>query len=428
MIRSVKALTFMIILILILCSCSKEPEPETVEIDFLHGWGGPTSDHIAMRKIFEDFGRANDDILLIFSALPQSSIAMERANDMLAAGDVPDIVSTNGNADFVQNAIKMKRAVNLMPYLEKDPEFMACISQAVLDTWTDESGAIYTLPDALELSGYWYNEDIFRRAGITQDGTPNTPVTLPVTWNDFWTACDKITNYSNNNNLDLKPFALETVQVVENFFLARLAGMGNGGLEFIESQPLDFQSSFMQKGVQEIKRAYHYSNTVTGIENARYLFMEGKSAIYFNGIWEMEPLSNSPLSNFLKCSSYPTESGKSLSYASPSSGYVVLDSHNPKKIDACIKFLKYILSKPVQIKIALETEQAPSNLTIDMEIVKESNLPLGKAIEIMMGTDIQIKTINSIWEKRNYDSLVNYFTSVKEEDISYEEIIKNLNQ
>ena len=94
---------------------------------------------------------------------------------------------------------------------------------------------------------------------------------------------------------------------------------------------------------------------------------------------------------------YPTESGESLSYISPSSGYVLFDSYDEKKKEASIRFLKYMLSEEVQLKLALETGQAPSNPNVDLAVIREEYPLLGNALEQAHAADIQIKTITSVW-------------------------------
>ena len=44
-----------------LTSC-KTKEADKVTITLIHGWGSTEADHIAMRKIYEDFEKENPDI------------------------------------------------------------------------------------------------------------------------------------------------------------------------------------------------------------------------------------------------------------------------------------------------------------------------------------------------------------------------------
>ena len=67
-------------------------------------------------------------------------------------------------------------AVDLMPYMEKDPEFKSMISPATLERWKTSDGKLFTVSDVLLESGYWYNKKIFENAGISK---------VPSSWEEF---------------------------------------------------------------------------------------------------------------------------------------------------------------------------------------------------------------------------------------------------
>jgi predicted dehydrogenase len=111
---------------------------------------------------------------------------------MLAADKAPDFISTNGSTQYVSNAIRKNLALDLTPELEADPAFAADVADSTLEALRQPDGAVYTLPDAVEYIGYWYNEALFREAGVTDTGTPEGTVEPPATWEEFWRACDKL--------------------------------------------------------------------------------------------------------------------------------------------------------------------------------------------------------------------------------------------
>lgn len=181
---------------LILPGCSAEPEKEMVSISFMHGWGGSSADHIGMRELFSAFEKANPDIHIAYDTSPDLGIVMEKAADMLAVDKTPNIISTNGNVQYVSSAKKKGVALDLMPYLQEDAAFASNISPQILEALQEPDGALYTLPDAVEYIGYWYNASLFKQAGITDTGTPEGSVILPKTWEEFWAACDALAEIS----------------------------------------------------------------------------------------------------------------------------------------------------------------------------------------------------------------------------------------
>ena len=348
----------------VLVGCGRQEEPEVTELTFIHGWGGTVKTHSTMQEIYRAFDEENPDIVLNYQPSSDSNIAVEQANNMLAIDKMPDIVSTNGQSYYVQNAVKRGMALDLLPYIEADEAFIRSIHPSVLETWTEENGGLYTVPDALEVMGYWYNAEYFREAGIVDEKGNARP---PQTWEEFREAFTKLDAWGKDRVNEpgegrVDTCALENVQVAENLFLAVLAGKGPEGLQMAGALPDTFDTPVFRDAVRECEE--------------------------FKGCAAEADIAYA---------NYPTESGESLSYISPSSGYVLFDSYDEKKKEASIRFLKYMLSEEVQLKLALETGQAPSNPNVDLAVIREEYPLLGNALEQAHAADIQIKTITSVW-------------------------------
>lgn len=375
----------------VITGCGRQEEPEVTELTFIHGWGGTVNTHSTMQEIYRAFDEENPDIALNYQPSSDSYIAVEQANNMLAVDKMPEIVSTNGQSYYVQNAIKRGMALDLLPFIEADADFIRSIHPSVLETWTEEDGGLYTVPDALEVMGYWYNAGYFREAGIVDEKGNARP---PRTWEEFREALEKLDAWGGDS---MDACALETVQVAENLFLAVLAGKGPQGLEMARTLPAAFDTPVFRDAVRDFAWIFSHSVNAESLDDAREYFREGRTAIYFNGVWECEEFKGCAAEADIAYANYPTESGESLSYISPSSGYVLFDSYDEKKKEASVRFLKYMLSGEVQLKLALETGQAPSNPNVDLAVIREEYPLLGNALEQAHGADIQIKTITSVW-------------------------------
>ncbi len=375
----------------VITGCGRQEEPEVTELTFIHGWGGTVNTHSTMQEIYRAFDEENPDIVLNYQPSSDSYIAVEQANNMLAVDKMPEIVSTNGQSYYVQNAIKRGMALDLLPFIEADADFIRSIHPSVLETWTGEDGGLYTVPDALEVMGYWYNAGYFREAGIVDEKGNARP---PRTWEEFREALEKLDAWGGDRT---DACALETVQVAENLFLAVLAGKGPQGLEMARTLPAAFDTPVFRDAVRDFAWIFSHSVDAESLDDAREYFREGRTAIYFNGVWECEEFKGCAAEADIAYANYPTESGESLSYISPSSGYVIFDSYDEKKKEASVRFLKYMLSGEVQLKLALETGQAPSNPNVDLAVIREEYPLLGNALEQAHGAVIQIKTITSVW-------------------------------
>ena len=129
--KSCKLLLFFVI-IMLLEGCRMKEETEPVHLSMIHGWGGTLRAHSVMREIYDEFGTQNSDIILSSQPSSDSSIAVEKANDMLALDEMHNIVSTNGQSFYVENAIKRGKLLDLMPYIRSDEEFMKLIHHRFL--------------------------------------------------------------------------------------------------------------------------------------------------------------------------------------------------------------------------------------------------------------------------------------------------------
>lgn len=422
---------FMMLTALILCmttfiSCSDSniESEEKVTISLMHGWGGTLKNHQTMQKIYDEFNKRNDDIELIYMPFPDAKIAVEKANNMLAVGKMPDIISTNGFSYYEQNAVKKGMALDLKPYILKDKELGGLVSKDVIDVWENE-GKLYTIPDAIEVMGYWYNKEIFIKAGVVDE---SGQIALPKTWDEFFNVCSKIKLWSEIENNSISVAALESDQVVENFFFARLAGVDKEGLKMVTTIPEDFSNRSIEEVVEDIGKLYDFSIEVNSIDNARQTFKEGKTAIYFNGVWDSDYFVDDEIEGKIGYAAYPSESGKSISYVSPSSGYVIHDNLDGKKNEACIRFLKYMLSDEVQTEIALSTGQAPSSPRVDSDTIKSEYKLLGTGIEVAMDADIHIKSMRSVWSGAHSDILSEYLLQCYNDEEKYLEMINRLNK
>jgi len=383
------------LMLVTLISCSQAPEIEKIEITLMHGWGGPSPNHVSMRKIYEDFELKNPDVKLNFDASPDLAVVIDKANDKLAAGKMPDIISTNGAGRFLSNAIIRGRALDLKPYIDADDSFREDIHPSILNAWMKDDH-IYTLPDALEIIGYWYNEDILQKAGVTVDSLPGSAVKLPVTWEEFWEACRKIADWSRSSSSVIMPMMLEEDQSLV-YLGARIAGESERGAALISNAALTLESQEFQIAIDELRKArdYGYYKTISR-NDALQLFKQSETAFFFGGVWDSDELSSSEHVAAIKYAVFPAFNGHTVSYVSPSSGYVIGNTGDPRKIEASVRFLKYMLSEEVQKRIVLETNQAPSNPHLDINWIKQNAAMLGQALETASRADIQIRTLDSL--------------------------------
>ena len=272
----------LVLLCVFLTACSAAAETEPVSISFMHGWGGSGADHVGMRELFAEFEAENPDIHIVYDTSPDLEIVMEKAADMLAVDKTPNIISTNGNVQYVSNATKKGVALDLTPYLQEDATFASDVSPQILQALQEPDGAVYTLPDAVEYIGYWYNASLFRQAGITDTGTPEGTVVPPRTWEEFWAACDALAQIAPQTGA--VPLQMQVSQM--GFFLgARLAGASEQALAFMQKEASVCRREDAELAVSELLRALSYDTQRGSTPDIRQNFFDGKSAICIDGVW-----------------------------------------------------------------------------------------------------------------------------------------------
>ena len=388
-----KRMVIFILFCFLLTACSTVSKDESVSISFMHGWGGSGFDHVGMRELFAEFEALNPDVHIVYDTSPDLGIVMEKAADMLAVDKAPSIISTNGNVQYVSNARKKGVALNLMPYLQEDETFASDISPHILQALQEPSGEIYTLPDAVEYIGYWYNASLFRQAGITDTGTPNGKVVLPRTWEEFWNACDALAEISPQTGA--VPLQLQVSQM--GFFLgARLAAVSADALNYMQKDSPVCHREDAELAVSELVNALSYDVRRGTALDIRQNFFDGKSAIYIDGVWANTKFTETTTKQEIRYAAFPGLCGETIAYANPATGYVISSDGSQKQIDASIRFLKYMLSEDVQKQIVKKTHQAPSNPKISEPWIHEQVPILAEAMQVCQEADQQILTLYTV--------------------------------
>ena len=388
-----KRMVIFILFCFLLTACSTVSKDESVSISFMHGWGGSGFDHVGMRELFAEFEALNPDVHIVYDTSPDLGIVMEKAADMLAVDKAPSIISTNGNVQYVSNARKKGVALNLMPYLQEDETFASDISPHILQALQEPSGEIYTLPDAVEYIGYWYNASLFRQAGITDTGTPNGKVVLPRTWEEFWNACDALAEIAPQTGA--VPLQLQVSQM--GFFLgARLAAVSADALNYMQKDSPVCHREDAELAVSELVNALSYDVRRGTALDIRQNFFDGKSAIYIDGVWANTEFTETTTKQEIRYAAFPGLCGETIAYANPATGYVISSDGSQKQIDASIRFLKYMLSEDVQKQIVIKTHQAPSNPKISEPWIHGQVPILAEAMQVCQEADQQILTLYTV--------------------------------
>ncbi|MGN0362875.1 MAG: ABC transporter substrate-binding protein [Bilifractor sp.] len=388
-------MTFALLFFLSMMTGCGQSDSEKTEITVLHGWGSTEADHVAMREIYLDFEKDNPDIDVNLVSMPSSEDVIHKVQEMLTVGELPDVIFTGalGEDSIYDFMVDKGYAVNLQPYLEQDPTFAKDIAPATRKRWMTEDGRIYTVSDVLLLAGYWYNTDIFQKAGIENP---------PSTWDELLEDCKKIQTFSDQNG-----DSISAMEMDENHIMyltdALLSSLDPRQLKALQRGEAELNDDAFQESENYIKQISAYSDNQTDFSYRDTLeaFNAGKTAIYINGLWA-DTMINENIQ--VKYASFPSSDGAGISCESSCLGYILGNTNNQKTIDASVRFLKYMLSDQVQERILNETGQIPSNPNLDIVSMTSSDrlLQAFPSVE-QAGQKIEIPV--NIWkedQKRSY--------------------------
>ena len=257
----------------ILEGCRKESN-HSVTITLIHAWGGTEEDHVAMREIYEEFQEENPDINLQMISMPTREDMMRKVEDMIMVGNIPDIVSFSGTGKNSTYDFMIEN--NMALDMQQDQEFADSVSEVNKQYWSTETGELYSVADALMLSGgYWYNEDILKAAGIEK---------VPKSWDEFQTMCEQISEWALNEKNEVK-----ALQPTAEGYLYCMDHMLAGSEDSrFEGHNLIFQDEIFNNAINRMKRMYNSAiseNAEYSYRDETHLFNEGKLAIYINGVW-----------------------------------------------------------------------------------------------------------------------------------------------
>lgn len=410
--NKVKKLLLLMWILLICCILSGcEKEKKKVTITVIHSWGGTEADHVAMRRIYEQFQNENSDITIRLISMPTRNETLRKVEDMIMVGDTPDIIAFSGMGEnsIYNFMVENNMALDIQPYLEEDAEFSGNVSKTNKKYWTTKAGNLYTIVDVLSLSGgYWYNEEILEKAGVRQ---------LPGTWNEFIAMCDRINEWAKKESAEVKPLrpsAEGYLYFMDHMLLSEKDALNEIGDE-------DFLD--VLKKMESIYSFSTFENTAYSYRDETRLFNEGRLAIYVNGVWGAPMISEKI---HAKYALLPTNDGISMSCESSSLGYVLGKSGSKEREDASVRFLKYILSKKVQTQILERTEQFPANPNISLEKYKDEKKRMYQAATLVLDAERKIEIPDNVWSASQKEYFTDNIFKVLTNGMDKQELVDNI--
>jgi len=290
-----------------------------------------------------------------------------------------------------------------------DEEFAENISETNKKYWKTKAGNLYTVVDVLSLSGgYWYNEEILKKSGVNK---------LPSTWDEFISMCTQINNRAEKESTEVKPLKSSAegyLYFMDHMLLNRTEDINEVVYD-------DFVGAL--KKMESIYQFSTFENMSYSYRDETELFNEGRLAIYVNGVWAAPMISENI---HAKYALLPTDDGISMSCESASLGYVLGKSGSREREDASVRFLKYMLSKKVQIQILEQTEQFPANPNISLEKYKDEKKRMYQAAKTVLDANRKIEIPDNVWSASQKEYFTDNIFRVFTNDMGKQEFVDNI--
>ena len=215
--------------------------------------------------------------------VPGDANYVDKIKVQLGTGDLPPVVY-GGGYNLLDLALAKDVVVDLTSYVEADPEWKALYSDVALTT-NSRDGKIYASSSEGSLIGYFYNKELFEKAGIAEPAK---------TWDEFWEQCDKL------KAAGITPLALDTADsawVTSLWAGAMIATSGDEGYEFMKQMnPIDYNNQPTIDAFTNVQKMLQEYTTLDAIggkyEHAANNFLSGQAAMIANGPWMIGDFSD----------------------------------------------------------------------------------------------------------------------------------------
>lgn len=300
--------------------------------------------------------------------VPGDQNYIDKIKVQLGTGDLPPVIY-GGGYNLLDLVVAKDLAVDLTDAVNSDPEWKALYSDTALTT-NSRDGKIYASSMEGQVIGYFYNKELFRKAGIAAPAK---------TWDEFFRQCDQL------KAAGITPLSMDTADsawVTQLWMGAMVGTASDEGLKFMRTMnPTDYNTPEMLQAVANIQKMYQNYTTQDAVggkyENAANNFLSGQTAMIANGPWMLGDFSDPSkteegFADKIGVAIFP----ENFVYDAPIQGYIVTKQDDPKVEEAAIEMVKFFTSAHAQ-QVAMEVQgMVPASNTVELTDTAKEKYPL----------------------------------------------------
>lgn len=341
----------------------------------------------------------------------------------ISSGTMANIFRIQGVANL-EKYIDEGYILNVEPYITEDSEWGGGFTEGALDYYrVPGKEGIYGVPCESGLIGVYYNEKIFKEAGVNE---------FPETWNELTDAIVKI------KDKGYTPIALgaKTSYMVGHLHnIIAYRWLGTDVAKKLGTREISWTDPEVVETLGFVKELYDlgaFPEGVAGISDdiVKSDFQSGKAAMFITGPWAIPSLTNKEecleaenikVAKFPYFEEKPEFKDEDMQVISP---YMINGKLEGEELELTIELVKMLTSKETAERFANETSQLLPRTDMEIDISKVNPL-FADIVELgskSTGIAVDIYDFDPIasMQDRTRNSLVSMFTGATPEAAAQE--------
>lgn len=205
---------------------------------------------------------------------------LQKLKTLIAGGNMPDIIDIDADP-YCQELVDAGMLVDVKQFLLDNEKYDAFYPTALkYQEFTD--GSMYTLPLEYHVEMTWYNKEIFEKHNLT----------APKTMDEWLNVCKTL---SDNGVTPISVDGVDRWPVQRYLAMVPFRETANDFIISLRDGKEKMSSEVGMKGVefaQEIGQYFNEGFAATDYATAQSMFLDGKSAMYYIGDWEIAAMQD----------------------------------------------------------------------------------------------------------------------------------------
>lgn len=409
----------MVLMVSLFAGCQSKPAAgsEEVTLRFATFQVGVNPSAPWMAEVVKGFNeKYAGKIKLQVEEIPGDQAYVDKMKTYISTKDLPDLMFTGGY-NLLDDALSASILTDLTPYFEADPSFKDRFFEDDL-AYNTRDGKIYGMPVERQPITYFYNKELFAKAGIAAPAT---------TWPEFMTQLETL------KAAGITPVSMDTFDSawLSTLWLNSMVGTLSPESKtwMNQSMPKDYSlPEFIQAtdNIQKMLMNYTTKDALGGkYENGANNFLNEKTALIANGPWMISDFTAKGAEGFAAKIGTALYPGAGI-FSGSMPGYLV-GAKDQAHADAAVEFLKYISSEEIQLKALEMHSSIPANKHAEISAsVIEKNPLLGEVVKLQGEAKNVYGNYQSLWYSNVIVELDKQYPLLATGEITPEQFAKSL--